>query len=163
MKILVISDTHGYIGNEIIEHAQSVDEVWHAGDIGSVEVLRELQKHAVVRAVYGNIDAIDVRQETSKNLYFETHGVAVCMTHIGGYPGKYNPDFKKFMAVYKPHIIICGHSHILKVMHDSQKSALFINPGAIGKHGFHTVRTMIEFEIVYKKPQNMKVLEYNRV
>ncbi len=162
MKILVVSDTHGYIDDALLKHAQTADEIWHAGDIGSIDVLYKLQKITKVRAVYGNIDAADVRQETSKNLFFEVQNIPVCITHIGGYPGKYNADFKHYIQTHNPRIIVCGHSHILKVMYDEIHSALFINPGAIGIHGFHAARTMITFDIENNTPQNMKVIEYQR-
>ncbi|MFO7868219.1 MAG: metallophosphoesterase family protein [Bacteroidales bacterium] len=162
MKILVLSDTHSYIGKEIIERAQQVDEIWHVGDIGDISVVETLRTCAPVRAVYGNIDGVDVRSEFPENLIFTVHNLTVLMRHIGGYPKKYTRECFQLITQHTPDIIVCGHSHILKIMNDANHKALFINPGAIGKFGFHTVRTMIEFDIIDSIPQNMKVIEYKR-
>jgi uncharacterized protein len=161
-KILVISDTHGYIDEKMISYASKVDEVWHAGDIGDKKVLQELEKVTKVVAVYGNIDGSDIRIQTKEIQIFECEGITIMMTHIAGYPGKYYSNIQKKIQENSPQILVAGHSHILKVMHDSKNNLLFINPGAIGKSGFHTVRTMIQFEIDNKKPQNLAVIEYQR-
>ncbi len=161
-KILILSDTHGYIGNEILEHAKKVDEVWHAGDIGNENVLKSLQDCATVRAVYGNIDGSDIRLQTKKELLFEVEGVKVLMTHIGGYPNRYETVFRQTIIRERPNIVVVGHSHICKVMSDKTLRHLHINPGAIGVSGFHSVRTMLLLDIENSKPQNLRVVEYKR-
>lgn len=161
-KILIISDTHGYIDEKMISYASKVDEVWHAGDIGDKKVLQELEKVAKVVAVYGNIDGSDIRIQTKEFQIFECEGITIMMTHIAGYPGKYYSNIQKKIKEISPQIVVAGHSHILKVIPDTKNNLLFINPGAIGKSGFHTVRTMIQFEIDNKKPQNLAVIEYQR-
>ncbi|OQA97978.1 MAG: phosphodiesterase [Bacteroidetes bacterium ADurb.Bin217] len=161
-SILVLSDTHGYIDETILNHASQADEIWHAGDIGSQEVIDALAAKALVRCVYGNIDSHALRMQTKDFLNFECAGVSVFMTHITGYPPKYAPGIISKIKDLKPSIVVGGHSHICKVMHDSQHSLLYINPGAIGKTGFHAVRTMIRFEICNGKPQNLAVIEMPR-
>jgi hypothetical protein len=161
-KILVISDTHGYIGDEILKHAKEVDEVWHAGDVGDISVIQSLQEIVDVRYVYGNIDGEDVRLESSEQETFSIDGVKVFMTHIGGYPNKYEKTVREKIRILNPDIVVVGHSHILKVIFDKKEKHLHINPGAIGKKGFHNARTMVRFEIFDGKPQNMMVLEYER-
>jgi len=161
-KILIISDTHSYLGDEIISYAKKADEVWHAGDIGDYTIIEELRKHAFVRAVYGNIDGTDCRAELSDSLYFSVDKTNIFMTHIGGYPGKYEKIVRDALLEKNINIVVCGHSHILKVLQGQKEKVLHINPGAIGKHGFHSVRTMIFFEIENNKPQNMSVIEFER-
>lgn len=161
-KILLISDTHNYIDETIVSHAQKVDEIWHAGDIGSLALYEKLQAITTVRAVFGNIDGQDLRIRIPKIATFECEGLKVLMTHIGGYPGRYEPSVKPQILAYKPNIFVSGHSHILKVMNDNKLGLLHINPGAIGKTGFHQVRTMIEFEIDNGVPKNLAVVECNR-
>lgn len=161
-SILVLSDTHGYIDDSIRTHASQVDEIWHAGDIGSQEVLDSLGAIAQLRAVYGNIDSHAIRLQTKDVLCFSCEECVVYMTHITGYPPKYSPGILPALGVRKPAIVVGGHSHICKVMHDAHNSLLYINPGAIGKTGFHAVRTMIRFEIHNHKPQNLSVIELPR-
>ena len=161
-KILIISDTHNYLDDAIISYAQKVDEIWHSGDIGSLGVLERLQKFTMVHAVYGNIDGQDLRIRIPKIATFECDGLRVLMTHIGGYPGRYDTSVKQEILAYKPNIFISGHSHILKVMNDAKLNLLHINPGAIGKTGFHQKRTMIELVIDGGVPKNLSVIEYNR-
>lgn len=161
-KILLISDTHGYIDDVILSHAENVDEIWHAGDIGSLALLEQLQKIKTVHAVYGNIDGQDVRIRVPKTAIFECEGLKVLMTHIGGYPGRYEPSVKQQILESKPQIFVSGHSHILKVMNDRTLGLLHMNPGAIGKTGFHQKRTMIEFEIDNGIPKNLAVVECDK-
>jgi len=161
-RILLISDTHNYMDATILSHAEKVDEIWHAGDIGSLELLEKLQNIKPVHAVWGNIDGQDVRIRVPKIAQFECEGLKIMMTHIGGYPGKYEPSIQVQLLEYKPNIFISGHSHILKVMNDPKLGLLHMNPGAIGKTGFHQKRTMIEFEINNGIPQNLAVVECNR-
>lgn len=163
-KILLLSDTHGHIDERILEYASQADEVWHAGDIGSLTVTDELQKLAKLRAVYGNIDGAEIRKEFPLNNRFLLEGVEVWMTHIGGYPGKYNPKIRKEIEMNPPKLFICGHSHILKVMPDKKLNLIHMNPGACGKYGFHQVRTMLRFELNSGKIEKLEVIELgNRV
>jgi putative phosphoesterase len=161
-KILLISDTHGYIDDRIIQYAKESDETWHAGDIGELKVVDELKKVTNLRAVHGNIDHIKIRAEYAENLRFKIEDMKIWITHIGGYPNKYNQRIRQEINTDPPDIFICGHSHILKVINDNKLNLLYINPGAIGKHGFHHVRTMIRFEIMKSKIQNLEVIEFKR-
>ena len=161
-KILLISDTHGYIDDRIIQYAKQSDETWHAGDIGELKVTDELKKVTTLRAVHGNIDNNKIRAEYPENLRFQIEEMKIWITHIGGYPNKYNQRIRQEIYTNPPDIFICGHSHILKVINDKKLDCLHINPGAIGKHGFHQVRTMIRFEIIKSKIQNLEVIEFKR-
>ncbi len=162
MKILLLSDTHSYIDEKILKYAAEADEVWHAGDIGDLKVTDELSKVSKLRAVYGNIDATDIRREFPLNNRFIIDGIDVWITHIGGYPGKYSPQIKDEIYKNPPNLFICGHSHILKVMPDKRLNLLHMNPGAVGQHGFHQVRTMLRFEINRSKIENLEVIEWKR-
>lgn len=159
MKILLLSDTHSYIDEAILNHVKWADEVWHAGDIGDITVTDTIQSLKPLRAVYGNIDGTTMRAEFPLDAIFEVDGVKVYMTHIGGYPGKYVGRVKDKLKENPPKIFISGHSHILKVQYDTQFSLLHMNPGAAGKHGFHQVRTMLRFEIVKGEIINLAVIE----
>jgi uncharacterized protein len=161
-KILLISDTHGYIDKRIVQYAKESDETWHAGDIGNLEVTDELKKVTNLRAVHGNIDNNKIREEYPENLRFTIEGIKIWMTHIGGYPNRYNHKIRKEINTNPPDIFICGHSHILKVINDKKLKLLHINPGAIGKHGFHKVRTMVRFEVAKSKIQNLEVIEFKK-
>ncbi len=161
-KILLLSDTHSYIDDRILEYAQKADEIWHAGDIGDISVTDKLAEIKPLRAVYGNIDDNKVRVEFPLHNRFTLEGVDVWMTHIGGYPGKYNPAIRKEMAENPPKLFICGHSHILKVMPDKQLGLIHMNPGAVGKHGFQKVRTMLRFELNDGKIENLEVIEFKK-
>ena len=162
-KILLLSDTHSYIDNRILEYASQADEVWHAGDIGDIKVSETLKKTVpVFKAVYGNIDGTEIRKEFPLNLRFFCEKVDVWMTHIGGYPGKYAPIIREEIKLNPPKLFICGHSHILKVMNDKKLHLLHMNPGAIGIYGFHKVRTMLRFEVNQETIQNLEVIEFTR-
>jgi putative phosphoesterase len=158
-KILLLSDTHSYIDKAIIKYARQADEIWHAGDIGKIEVLDELEKITKVRPVYGNIDNHIVRSTTKEINTFICEKVKVSMIHIGGKPPYYNKKSKPLIIKERPKIFICGHSHILKVEYDKTNRVLFMNPGAAGRHGFHNKRTMIRFEINEDKIENMEIIE----
>lgn len=158
-KILLLSDTHSYIDDQILKFVKQADEVWHAGDIGNLRVTDTIKLHKPLRAVYGNIDNAEARAEFPLDNSFEVEGVTVWMTHIGGYPGKYKPRVYGELQKNKPKLFICGHSHILKVQFDKHFNLLHINPGAAGKHGFHKVRTMIRFELEAGDIKNMEVIE----
>lgn len=161
-KILLISDTHGYIDEKIIKYASQVDEIWHAGDIGDISVSDKLKKIKPLRGVYGNIDDQKIRTEFPLHNRFICEKVNVWITHIGGYPKRYNPKILEELKSNPPDLFICGHSHILKVINDKKLGLLHINPGAIGKYGLHSVRTMVQFEINGKKIENLSIIEFKR-
>ena len=158
-KILLLSDTHSHIDAIILKYVNQVDEVWHAGDIGDLVVTDTIKKLKPLRAVFGNIDNHEARKEFPLNNRFFCEGVDVWITHIGGYPGKYNIAIREEIKKNPPKLFICGHSHILKVQFDKQLNLLHMNPGAAGKHGFHQVRTMLRFEIDGDKIQQLEVIE----
>jgi len=159
-KILLLSDTHGYIDDSILKYVKQADEVWHAGDIGNLEVTDAIAKLKPLRAVYGNIDDTKARAEYPENNRFMCEDVDVLITHIGGYPPKYNMRTRAMIQENPPKLFICGHSHILKVMPDKRFNILHMNPGAVGKHGFHKVRTMLRFTIDGKNIENLEVVEF---
>ena len=161
-KILLISDTHSYLEPKLLKYIQQADEVWHAGDIGNIEVCESIQSIKKLKAVYGNIDDSTIRKIYPENLEFNCEDVKVLMTHIGGYPGKYPSKIKKMILDYQPQLFICGHSHILKVMYDQSHQLLHINPGASGIHGFHQVKTAVRFEIDKKEIKNLEVIELGK-
>lgn len=161
-KILLLSDTHSHIDEGILKYVQSVDEVWHAGDIGNIKVVETIEAIKPLRAVHGNIDDQKVRASYPEIQIFTIENVKVWMTHIGGYPGRYAPGIKKHLDIEKPKLFITGHSHILKVMPDPSRGILHMNPGAVGKSGFHQVRTMLRFEIHQDKIENLEVIEWKR-
>lgn len=158
-KILLLSDTHSYIDDTILKYVRLADEVWHAGDVGDLAVTDSLKAIKPLRAVYGNIDYAKARQEFPLNNRFMCEGVDVWITHIGGYPGKYNPLIRKELQLNPPKLFICGHSHILKVQYDQKLGLLHMNPGAAGTHGFQQVRTMLRFDVDGDKIQNLEVIE----
>lgn len=160
--ILLLSDTHSFADTSLEKHYKHVDEIWHAGDIGVLDVTDYLKSFATLRAVYGNIDDQEIRSEFPKDLFFEIEGFKVWITHIGGYPPKYSKKIISTLNIEKPSIFICGHSHILKVIFDKERQCLHLNPGAIGKHGFHNVRTMLKFKLDKGNISDMKILEYPR-
>ena len=159
-KILLISDTHGYIDHDILKYVKQVDEVWHAGDIGDLKVVDAIKALKPLRGVYGNIDDAQVRVEFPEHNRFMCEGVDVWITHIGGYPPKYNTRVIAGIKENPPRIFISGHSHILKVMPDKKLNLIHMNPGAAGKHGFHKVRTRLRFTIDGKNIDNLEVIEF---
>ena len=161
-KILLLSDTHGYMGEDILKHIRSCDEVWHAGDIGDLLVTDAIKKLKPLRAVYGNIDGAKVRSEFPLHQKFKIEGLEVWITHIGGYPNRYSKNVREPIKDECPDLFISGHSHILKVMQDRKLNLLHMNPGAIGKHGFHKVRTMIRFCVANGKIKQLEVIEFKR-
>jgi putative phosphoesterase len=158
-KILLLSDTHSFIDEQILKYVKQADEVWHAGDIGDLNVTDTIKKLKPLRAVYGNIDDATARLEFPLHNRFLCEQVDVWITHIGGYPGKYNINIREEIKMNPPKIFIAGHSHILKVQYDKKLQSLHLNPGACGKHGFHKVRTMIRFEIDGSDIKNMEIIE----
>lgn len=161
-KILLLSDTHGYIDDTIIKYVKQVDEVWHAGDIGDLAVTDQIIKYKPLKAVYGNIDDTKARAEFPLNLRFICEGIDVWITHKGGYPPKYNGRVREILKNNPPDLFICGHSHILKVIPDKKINLLHMNPGAIGKHGFHQKRTMLRFKIDGTQIKDLEVIEFDR-
>lgn len=158
-KILLLSDTHSYIDDQILKFVKQADEVWHAGDIGNLKVTDAIQNLKPLRAVYGNIDDKNARAEFPLDAKFEVENVVVWMTHIGGYPNKYNLRIREEIKKNSPKIFIAGHSHILKVQFDKKLNLLHLNPGAAGNHGFHKVRTMLRFELEKGEVKNLEIIE----
>lgn len=158
-KIIVLSDTHNHIDNQMIKYLKQADEIWHAGDIGSIHIVEQLQQIKPLRAVYGNIDGKEIRSQLPENLFFTCEEVPVFMTHIGGYPSRYAAGILAKLQELKPKIFICGHSHILKIIFDKKLGILHLNPGAVGKYGAHKVRTMLRFEINNSDIKNMEIIE----
>ena len=161
-RIGLISDTHSHLEESVFDHFAECDEIWHAGDIGVIEVADRLADFKPLRAVYGNIDAANVRQTYPLDLHFHCEEVKVWLTHIGGYPGRYSKRIKDQLEEVNPDLFICGHSHILKVMPDPKYNLLHINPGAAGVHGFHQVKTLIRFTIDGKEIKDLQVIEMGR-
>lgn len=161
-RVGLLSDTHSYLDERIFHYFEECDEVWHAGDIGMLDVTDKLAEFKPLRAVYGNIDDHEARLSYPKDHIFELEGVKVWMTHIGGYPPRYTAAIKKKLAEIQPRIFICGHSHILKVIPDKTRNLLHINPGAAGKHGFHQIRTCIRFTLSEGNIQNLEVIELGK-
>lgn len=161
-KIGLLSDTHGFLDPKVFHYFAACDEVWHAGDLGTLELLEELEAFKPTRAVYGNIDGADIRAAAPENLIWDCEGMTVFMTHIGGYPGRYNARVRTILDREKPGLYICGHSHILKVMPDKKRQLLHINPGAAGKHGFHKVKTLIRFSVAEGKIKDLEVIEIGK-
>jgi len=162
VQIGIISDTHGYLDEQIISHLQDCQEIWHAGDMGSVAVIDKLSALAKTKMVYGNIDGHEIRNICPEYQYFKAGGLSVYMIHIGGYPGKYRPQVRQFIAQNRPGLFISGHSHILKIIPDNKYGLLHINPGAAGRIGFHKIRTLIKLQIEYGKISDLKVIELGK-
>ena len=160
MKIGLLSDTHAWVAPAVYDHFAGVDEIWHAGDAGSPDVIYELEAFKPLRAVWGNCDGFEVRSAASEYLLFRIHGKLILMIHIGGYPGKYSPRALELIREHRPDIFVCGHSHIVKVMYDRQFEMLCINPGAAGRSGMHRVMTLLRFEIIEQGVTNMEVIEF---
>ena len=158
-RIGILSDTHGLLDERVFEHFENCDEIWHAGDWGSLEVVNKLQAFKPLRGVWGNIDGYEIRSLFPQHNRFRCENVKVWLTHIGGYPGKYDPLVRPAIFQQPPDLFVCGHSHILKVQFDRTYDILHINPGAAGKYGFHKVQTLIRLEIEGDKIQNLEVIE----
>ncbi len=147
MRIGLLSDTHGHLAPNLLHYLQECDEVWHAGDIGSLELARKLERFKPFRAVWGNIDGPELRYEYPEHQEFECEGIKVFMTHIGGHPGRYAKGIRKLLSVKKPDLFICGHSHILRCEPDEKLGLIHLNPGACGRQGFHLEKTILRFTI----------------
>ena len=161
-KILLLSDTHGHLDDKIIKYVNQADEVWHAGDIGKKEIINYLTEIKPLKAVFGNIDDKKIRLITKEFLYFNYEKNKVLITHIAGYPGKYNKNVNRLISIYKPNILVCGHSHILKVMYDKKNKHLHLNPGAAGISGFHNIRTMLRFKLDSDKIKELEIIELGK-
>lgn len=162
IKILLLSDTHSYIDDDILKYIKQADEVWHAGDIGDITVSDAIRKIKPLKAVYGNIDNSTIRSEFPEHNRFKCEDVDVWITHIGGYPKAYDIRIREDIRLHPPKLFISGHSHILKVMPDKKLNLLHMNPGAVGKHGFHKVRTMLRFTINGSNIENLEVIEFEK-
>ena len=161
-RIGILSDTHGYWDDRYLKHFESCDEIWHAGDIGSMEVAEKLADFRPLRAVHGNIDNGDVRRTYPAIDRFTIEGTDILLKHIGGYPGKYDASIRQHLFVRPPRLFVCGHSHILKVQYDKTLNMLHINPGAAGIYGFHKVRTLVRFAIDHGEFKDLEVIEIKR-
>jgi hypothetical protein len=161
MQIGLLSDTHSWLDPKVFQYFSACDEVWHAGDFGNMDVVQQLQAFKPLRGVYGNIDDHRIRAEMPLDLHFECAGVRVYMTHIGGYPGRYNPRVRKILQEDPPvgGLFICGHSHILKAMPDKSLGFLHLNPGACGREGWHQVRTLMRFQLADGRIDQLEVIE----
>jgi hypothetical protein len=158
-RILLLSDTHNYLDERILKYAESCDQIWHAGDIGTIAITDALKKIKPLIAVYGNIDGQDVRKEFPQHQRFKCEETDVWLTHIGGSPGRYPPDIRNGLLTNPPKLFICGHSHILKVMFDKKYNVLYMNPGAAGNYGSHKVKTLLRFAIAQAEIKNLEVIE----
>lgn len=166
-RIGLLSDTHNFLNASIADYFKYCDEVWHAGDFGSIEIPNELLKlknaesgqPIVFKGVYGNIDGNDIRSIYPQQLIFHCEDVKVLMRHIGGYPPKYNPETKRELLIHQPQLFISGHSHILKISYDEKLHCLHINPGAAGKQGWHKIPTIIRFAIKGSEIKDCEVIE----
>jgi putative phosphoesterase len=162
VTIGLLSDTHGYLDPKVFEHFKACDELWHAGDFGTTAVADTLETFKPLRGVFGNIDDKDLQARFPEDLFFECEGVQIMMTHIGGAPPNYNPRARKLLNNKKPDVLICGHSHILRVKKDPKFDILYINPGAAGNQGFHLMRTMMRMQIADGKIGKMEVIELGK-
>jgi putative phosphoesterase len=154
----LMSDTHGFLDDAVFKHFDKCDEIWHAGDFGP-DVAERLEAFKPLKGVYGNIDDKEIRLKYPEHLRFNCEEVDVWMTHIGGYPGKYAPQVRPEIYTKPPMLFICGHSHILKVMHDKKTGCLHINPGACGNSGWHRIKTLIRFCISNEKIHTLAAIE----
>ena len=161
-KILLLSDTHGHLDDKIIKYVNQADEVWHAGDIGKKEIINYLTELKPLKAVFGNIDDKKIRLITKEFLYFNYEKNKILITHIAGYPGKYNKNVNRLISIYEPNILVCGHSHILKVIYDKKNKHLHLNPGAAGISGFHNIRTMLRFKLDSDKIKELEIIELGK-
>lgn len=161
-RIGLLSDTHGYLDPKIYKYFKDVDEIWHAGDVGDVNVIDELRKFKPIRGVYGNIDSTDVRLEFKEFERFQIEDVNVLMTHIAGKPGKYSKPAHEKLSEEAPDLFICGHSHILLVKQDPTYKMLWMNPGACGYKGFHKVKTLLRFSITKDRIHDLEVIELGK-
>ncbi len=163
MKIGLLSDTHSYLDPKVFDYFKDCDEIWHAGDFGDKSLVAELEKFKPLRGVYGNIDDKELQHKFPEDIWFTCEGIIIWITHIGGSPPNYNPRIKKILNEKTPDVMICGHSHILRIKRDPNfNNMLYINPGAAGNHGFHHIKTLVRFDITNGKIENMEVIELGK-
>ncbi|HNR15390.1 MAG TPA: metallophosphoesterase family protein [Chitinophagaceae bacterium] len=162
IRIGLISDTHSFLDDAVFNHFETCNEIWHAGDFGTMQLADQLASFKPLKGVYGNIDDNEIRNRFPEQLVFTCEGVKIMMRHIGGSPPKYNPETRKELLIHQPQLFISGHSHILKVMYDEKINCLHMNPGAAGKQGWHKVRTLIRFVIDGKEMKDCEVIELGK-
>jgi uncharacterized protein len=161
-RIGLLSDTHGFLDQSVFNHFEACDEIWHAGDFGTVAIAEQLSAFKPLKGVWGNIDGYDVRSHYPQKLIWACEKVMIYMTHIGGHPGRYAPGIKQDLIANSAKLFICGHSHILKVIYDDKIQCLHMNPGAAGHQGWHTVRTLLRFTIDETTIKDCDVIELGR-
>ena len=162
MKIGLLSETHSIIDKRILKFFENCDEIWHARDIGTIKTLESLEKFKKIRAVYGNIDNHQIRKEVNEFLLLKYEKLVILIIHIAGKPPKYNKITYNLIKKHKPNILICGHSHILKIHRDKENDILIINPGASGNVGFHKFKTAIRFNIINSNIKKLEIIELKR-
>lgn len=162
VKIGILSDTHGFMDDLLYKHFSDCDELWHAGDIGHEKIIHELSGFKPLKAVSGNIDDRSVKEHVPEENWFKVNDLLVYIIHIAGKPPKYNRQVLAAIKEKQPDILVCGHSHILKVMPDKINNLLFINPGAVGQQGFHKIRTALKMTVDKNKVSEMSVIELGR-
>lgn len=162
IKVGIISDSHGFIPPQVYQFLENCDEVWHAGDWGDLKTYEECKAFKPLRTVWGNIDGKELRVEMPEYVVFEAESLKVLMIHIGGYPGKYSHKCHELIKTHRPNVMVCGHSHILKVIRDKTYGLMHFNPGAVGNKGFHSKCTALRFEVVGDKCQNLEVWEMSK-
>ncbi len=162
-RIGLLSDTHNYLDPSLQTFFSDCDEIWHAGDIGDIRIMQEIEKWKPARAVQGNIDSGDTKFTYPEYQILEIEGAKILLIHIAGSIGKYNKNILNIIEQNSDiSCIICGHSHILKIQYDTKFNLLYINPGAAGKHGFHHMRTALKFEIENKNFKNIQLIELGK-
>ena len=161
-KIVLISDTHSNLPDNFWKYIEGYDEIWHAGDVGNVDVIDTLRSKITVRGVYGNIDGSEVRKEFPEHLVFTEQNVKILMLHIGGKPYVYSPLMRELIKQHRPDVVVCGHSHILRVEFDKRDRVLFMNPGAVGNNGFHKVKTLLRFTLKNGEVKDMEAVELGK-
>lgn len=161
-KIGLLSDTHSYLDPQLEEFFKDCDEIWHAGDVGNMQLIETLEQWKPLRCVFGNIDDHRLRAVFPEMQYFVCENIRVLMLHIGGTPSRYKPKALSAIRELQPKLFICGHSHILKVQYDKKNELLFINPGAAGNHGFHHVRTALRFVIDKETIKDLEIIELGK-
>ena len=163
VKVGLLSDTHGYLDPKVFQHFKDCDELWHAGDIGTLALAEALENFKPLKAVYGNIDDKKLQSKFPEDLFFRCEEINVWITHIGGVPPTYNSRIKKILKTHIPNLFICGHSHVLRIKRDPNfNNMLYVNPGAAGNQGFHSMKTLIRFDVNGNAIQNMEVVELGR-
>lgn len=159
MRIGLLADTHGFLDPAIFQYFAECDEIWHAGDFGPVQILDQLKEFKPTRGVWGNIDGGEIRASVPREMDWDCAGVKIFMTHITGYPGAWDKRIGSRLADLKPDVVIGGHSHILKVIRDQDLGLIHLNPGAAGNHGWHSVRTVLRFQVNEGKLGNLEAIE----